>query len=52
MLCLDDFTIASHSDKLDELVLFEGVLPDWGECNYLGVTIGGAVVMGGDASLA
>ena len=34
---LDDLSIASLTDELDELVVLEGVLPDWGQGNHVGL---------------
>lgn len=31
MLGLDNFSVATGTNELDELVVFEGVLPDWCE---------------------
>ena len=35
VLSLNDFAIASNTEELDKLVVFEGVLPDWGESDHL-----------------
>ena len=35
VLSLNDFAIASNSEEFDELVLLEGILPDWGESDHL-----------------
>lgn len=35
VLSLNDFAIASNTEELDEFVLSEGVLPDWGESDHL-----------------
>lgn len=35
VLSLNDFAVASNTEELDELVVFEGVLPDWGESDHL-----------------
>lgn len=48
MLGLNDLTIASLTNEFDELIVFEGVFPYWGQSDHVGlVALGAAARLSG-----